>query len=231
LFLCVLEFEIRVVFKNFKLSCNHFKTYLVYANRSLLVKQKSERLLMKIIQLHQEENKIIKLAVEKNRQAQQQIYSKYSSKMLSVCRQYIKDIQLAEDVMITAFMKVFTHLSKFEHKGSFEGWIRRIMVNECISYLRVQKKVKFIEDEFFIEESFNEIDSQFTAEQIQYLIDALPDGYKMVFNLYAIEGYKHNEIAKMLGINEGTSKSQLSHARKMLQTQIIILKKQDNGTE
>ncbi|MDQ1164332.1 MULTISPECIES: RNA polymerase sigma factor [unclassified Flavobacterium] len=186
---------------------------------------------MKIIHLHQEETKIIKLAVENNRQAQQQIYSKFSSKMLSVCRQYIKDIQLAEDVMITAFMKVFTNLKNFEHKGSFEGWIRRIMVNECISYLRVQKKVKFAEDEFFVEESFNEIDSQFTVEQIQYLIDALPDGYKMVFNLYAIEGYKHNEIAKMLGINEGTSKSQLSHARKMLQTQISILKKQDNGTE
>ncbi|WP_125723606.1 RNA polymerase sigma factor [Flavobacterium ustbae] len=186
---------------------------------------------MKIIALHQEEAKIIKLAVENNRQAQQQIYSKFSSKMLSVCRQYIKDIQLAEDVMITAFMKVFTNLKNFEHKGSFEGWIRRIMVNECISYLRVQKKVKFAEDEFFVEESFNQIDSQFTVEQIQYLIDALPDGYKMVFNLYAIEGYKHNEIAKMLGINEGTSKSQLSHARKMLQTQITILKKQDNGTE
>ncbi|OIV41964.1 RNA polymerase sigma factor [Flavobacterium johnsoniae] len=186
---------------------------------------------MKIIHLHQEETEVIKLAVENNRQAQQQIYSRFSPKMLSVCRQYIKDIQLAEDVMITAFMKVFTNLSKFENKGSFEGWIRRIMVNECISYLRVQKKVKFAEDEFFVEESFNEIDSQFTVEQIQFLIDALPDGYKMVFNLYAIEGYKHNEIAKMLGINEGTSKSQLSHARKMLQTQISILKKQDNGTE
>lgn len=186
---------------------------------------------MKIIRLHQEETEIIKLAVENNRQAQQQIYSRFSPKMLSVCRQYIKDIQLAEDVMITAFMKVFTNLSKFENKGSFEGWIRRIMVNECISYLRVQKKVKFAEDEFFTEESFNEIDSQFTVDQIQFLIDALPDGYKMVFNLYAIEGYKHNEIAKMLGINEGTSKSQLSHARKMLQTQISILKKQDNGTE
>jgi len=186
---------------------------------------------MKIIHLHQEETELIKLAVENNRQAQQQIYSRFSSKMLSVCRQYIKDIQLAEDVMITAFMKVFTNLNKFEHKGSFEGWIRRIMVNECISYLRVQKKVKFTEDEIYVEESFNAIDSKFSIDQIQFLIDALPDGYKMVFNLYAIEGYKHNEIAKMLGINEGTSKSQLSHARKMLQTQITILKKQDNGTE
>jgi RNA polymerase sigma-70 factor, ECF subfamily len=186
---------------------------------------------MKIIHLHQEETEIIKLAVDNNRQAQQQIYSRFSSKMLSVCRQYIKDIQLAEDVMITAFMKVFTNLNKFEHKGSFEGWIRRIMVNECISYLRVQKKVKFTEDEIYIEESFNATDNQFSIDQIQFLIDALPDGYKMVFNLYAIEGYKHNEIAKMLGINEGTSKSQLSHARKMLQTQINTLQKQEYGTE
>ena len=186
---------------------------------------------MKIIHLHQEETEIIKLAVENNRQAQQQIYSRFSPKMLSVCRQYIKDIQLAEDVMITAFMKVFTNLNKFEHKGSFEGWIRRIMVNECISYLRVQKKVKFVEDEIYIEESFNATDSQFSIDQIQFLIDNLPDGYKMVFNLYAIEGYKHNEIAKMLGINEGTSKSQLSHARKMLQMQIKNLKKEENGTE
>ncbi|MWB95262.1 sigma-70 family RNA polymerase sigma factor [Flavobacterium sp. GA093] len=186
---------------------------------------------MKIIHLHQEETEIIKLAVENNRQAQQLIYSRFSPKMLSVCRQYIKDIQLAEDVMITAFMKVFTNLNKFEHKGSFEGWIRRIMVNECISYLRVQKKVKFVEDEIYIEESFNATDSQFSIDQIQFLIDNLPDGYKMVFNLYAIEGYKHNEIAKMLGINEGTSKSQLSHARKMLQMQIKNLKKEENGTE
>lgn len=186
---------------------------------------------MKIIKLHQQETEIIKLAVENNRQAQQQIYGRFSPKMLSVCRQYIKDIQLAEDVMITAFMKVFTNLSKFENKGSFEGWIRRVMVNECISYLRVQKKVKFVEDEIYIEESFNATDSQFSIDQIQSLIDALPDGYKMIFNLYAIEGYKHNEIAKMLNINEGTSKSQLSHARKMLQTQITILKKQENGTE
>jgi RNA polymerase sigma-70 factor (ECF subfamily) len=186
---------------------------------------------MKVIQLHQEEAEIIQLAIDNNRQAQQQIYSKFSSKMLSVCRQYIKDVQLAEDVMITSFMKVFTNLKRFENKGSFEGWIRRIMVNECISYLRVQKKIKFIEDENYTEESFDGIESQLSTDQIQFLIDGLPDGYKMVFNLYAIEGYKHNEIATMLGINEGTSKSQLSHARKMLQKQIITLKRQENGTE
>lgn len=186
---------------------------------------------MKVIHLHQEENEIIQLAVANNRSAQQQIYSKFSPKMLSVCRQYIKDMHQAEDVMLTAFMKVFLNLSKFENKGSFEGWIRRIMVNECISFIRVEKKVKYVEDENYFEESFNNIESQFSVEEIQFLIDSLPDGYKMVFNLYVIEGYKHQEIASMLNINEGTSKSQLSHARKMLQGQLNNLKKYDNGTE
>ncbi len=186
---------------------------------------------MKVINLHQEEHEIIQLAVENNRHAQQKIYTKFSPKMLSVCRQYIKDIHQAEDIMITAFMKVFTHLKNFEHKGSFEGWIRRIMVNECISFIRVQKKVKFIEDENYFEERHNDIESKFSVDDIQFLIDSLPDGYKMVFNLYAIEGFKHKEIADMLGINEGTSKSQLSHARAMLQAQINKLKNYENGTE
>lgn len=186
---------------------------------------------MKVINLYQEESETIRLAVESNRQAQQKIYTQFSPKMLSVCRQYIKDIHQAEDVMITAFMKVFVNLRNFEQKGSFEGWIRRIMVNECISFIRVQKKVKYLEDEVYYEENFNPIESQFSVENIQFLIDGLPDGYKMVFNLYAIEGYKHQEIATMLGINEGTSKSQLSHARKMLQQQINTLIKHNNGTK
>jgi RNA polymerase sigma-70 factor (ECF subfamily) len=105
------------------------------------------------------------------------------------------------------------------------------MVNESISFLRVQKQVKFTEDENFFEERFNNIESQFSVEDIQFLIDNLPDGYRMVFNLYAIEGYKHQEIAEMLNISEGTSKSQLSHARKMLQSQVNKLKNYQNGTE
>lgn len=186
---------------------------------------------MKVINLYQREIELISLAVKNDRQAQQKLYSQFSPKMLSVCRQYIKDIHQAEDVMITAFMKVFVNLKKFEHKGSFEGWIRKIMVNECISFIRVEKKVKYIEDETYFEESSNNIESQFSIDDIQFLIDSLPDGYRMIFNLYAVEGYKHQEIATMLGISEGTSKSQLSQARKMLQGQINKLKKYDNGTE
>ncbi|WP_188048790.1 RNA polymerase sigma factor [Flavobacterium sp. GP15] len=185
---------------------------------------------MKVIQLHQQEKELIQLAVENNRQAQQQLYTQFSPKMLSVCRQYIKDIHQAEDIMITAFMKVFVNLQNFENKGSFEGWIRRIMVNECISFIRVNKKVKYIEEESYLEESFNNIESKFSINDIQFLIDGLPEGYKMVFNLFAIEGFKHNEIASLLGISEGTSKSQLSHARKMLQGQINKLKNYSYGT-
>ena len=186
---------------------------------------------MKVINLHRSEKQLIELAVSNNRAAQQKLYTQFSPKMLSVCRQYIKDIHQAEDIMITAFMKMFTNLNKFQFNGSFEGWVRRIMVNESISYLRVHKNIKFIDDETFFEERFNNIESQFSAEDIQLLIDNLPDGYRMVFNLYAIEGYKHHEIATMLGISEGTSKSQLSHARKMLQNQINKSKNFSNGTE
>lgn len=186
---------------------------------------------MKVIELHQEQTNLISMAVENNRQAQQRIYSQYAPKMLSVCRLYVKDVHQAEDIMITAFMKVFTGLRNFENKGSFEGWIRRIMINECISHIRVHKKVSFIEDEFYTEDAFNNIESNFNVDDIQFLIDSLPEGYKMIFNLYAIEGYKHKEIADMLGINEGTSKSQLSHARRILQEQINKMRNYENGTE
>jgi RNA polymerase sigma-70 factor (ECF subfamily) len=187
---------------------------------------------MKVIALHKNEQQLISEAIANNRQAQQQLYSKYASKMLSVCRQYIKDIQFAEDVMITGFMKMFTNLKKFEHKGSFEGWVKRIMIHECIDYLRVKKNNfnhKDIDDVIYSEEEDNyEMEGDFSIDDIQLLIDNLPEGYKMVFNLYIIDGYKHNEIAELLNISEGTSKSQLSHAKRQLQTQITELKNKSN---
>lgn len=205
--------------------CNRSRLEIRFQSEIKLNKEK-----LKVINLYQDEKDLIRLAVENNRHAQHLIYTQFSPKMLSICRQYIKDVHQAEDIMITAFMKVFANLKNFEHKGSFEGWIRRIMVNESISFLRVQKKVSFLEDEYYKEDGFNNIESNFSVEDIQALIDSLPDGYRMIFNLYAIEGYKHKEIADMLGINEGTSKSQLSHARKMLQEQINKLKNYSNGT-
>ena len=171
---------------------------------------------MKVIQLFNQESKLIARAAKHNRDAQQRIYEMYSPKMLSVCRIYIKDLQHAEDVMLKGFLKVFTHLNDFKEEGSFEGWIRKIMVRESISFLRTQKKIEF-QEEFSDDLSFDDISSNFEVAHIQQLIDELPEGYKMVFVMYAIEGYKHQEIAKTLNITVGTSKSQLFKARKMLQ--------------
>ena len=189
---------------------------------------------MKVIPIHQEEKQIIDLAIANNRQAQKQIYDQFSPKMLGVCRNYISDIHHAEDILLTGFMKVFSNLNKFEHKGSFEGWIRRIMIYECIDFIRAKKNhiVHQNNEDFIVSEKESSYEMEdFAIDDIQYLIDNLPDGYKMVFNLYAIEGFKHHEIATMLKISEGTSKSQLSQARKLLQHQIFELKKRLNGTK
>jgi|SRR5690606_4469248 len=176
---------------------------------------------VKVIQLFKNETQLISRAGNNNREAQRLLYEKYSGKMLSVCRIYIKDIHHAEEVMLTGFFKVFTHLKDFKNEGSFEGWIRKIMVRESISFLRIQKDMEF-RDEMIEDgrDSFNSVQEEIDAEHIQQIIDGLPEGYRVVFVLYAIEGYKHHEIAEMLNITTGTSKSQLFKARKMLQERL-----------
>ena len=187
--------------------------------------------LLKVIQLYKNEAKLIKKAIRNNRDAQRLLFEMHAPKMLSVCRYYISDLQHAEEAMLNGFLKVFSNLNSFKNEGSFEGWIRRIMVRESISFLRQQKHV-----EFFVEavekhyEYTNEIETEIEVEEIQQLIDALPDGYRLVFVMYAIEGYKHHEIAKALNITEGTSKSQLFKSRKMLQQKINELNKTSYGT-
>ncbi len=184
------------------------------------------KLFLKVIQLHNNEASLIKRAIKKNREAQHVLFELYSSKMLSVCRYYIKDLQQAEEVMLNGFFKVFTHLKSYENKGSFEGWIRRIMIREAISFLRQKKRIEFSVENFeFNSDSSNNINTNIEVAEIQRLIDSLPEGYKMVFVMYAIEGYKHQEIAALLNITEGTSKSQLFKARKLLQGKIKALHK------
>ena len=176
---------------------------------------------MKIIPFYKNENQLIKRATSGNRDAQERLYKKHAPKMLGVCRQYIKDIHFAEDVMVQGFLKMFNKLDTFKFEGSFEGWLRRIMIRESISYLRKQQFVVY-DDEVYEKNQSEEI-SQSTdldTEHIQQLIDALPQGYKMVFVLYTVEGYKHKEIAEMLSITESTSKTQLLKARKLLQDQL-----------
>ena len=176
---------------------------------------------MKIISIYNNEKQLIKKAAAGNQEAQKRLYDKIAPKMLGVCRQYVKDLHFAEDVMIGGFLKVFKNLGSFGFKGSFEGWIRKIMIRESISYIRKQQFVVY-DDELYERNELgnNTISTDMDVEHIQMLIDALPEGYKMVFVLYVVEGYKHQEIAELLQITESTSKSQLFKARKMLQEQL-----------
>ena len=185
---------------------------------------------MKVIQLHNNTTELIRKAAKNNRDAQHVLYELHAPKMLSICRYYIKDLQKAEEVMLNGFFKAFTHLGSFKNEGSFEGWLRRIMVREAISFLRQQKNVEFMVDEFEIDYDVSDSAStNLEVAEIQQLIDDLPEGYKMVFVMYAIEGYKHQEIAELLKISEGTSKSQLFKARQLLQHKLKALNKTSYG--
>ncbi len=179
---------------------------------------------MKIISLYENQKGMLKKALKGDRNAQRMLYEKFSPKMLSVCRQYIKDQHFAEDVMISGFVKVFNGLHTFRNEGSFEGWVRRIMIREAISYLRKNQFVVFDSDQMdVVAEETIFLEASLQASEVQVLIDALPEGYKMVFVLYVVEGYKHKEIATMLDISESTSKSQLFKARNYLQQRISRL--------
>ena len=187
--------------------------------------------LLKVIQLYKNETQLLKKAMQNNREAQRVLYELHAPKMLSVCRYYISDLQHAEDVMLNGFVKVFAKLKDFKSEGSFEGWVRRIMIRESISFLRQKKQLNFYTDEIEVyDEQTNDITIEMGVEEIQLLIDNLPEGYRMVFVMYVIEGYKHNEIAELLNITEGTSKSQLFKARQMLQQKIKELNKVSYGT-
>jgi len=191
---------------------------------------------LKVIQLnnsekYRNEKKLIARASKNNREAQHIIYELHAPKMLSVCRYYIKDVQQAEEVLLNGFFKVFKNLKSYRNEGSFEGWIRRIMVREAISYLRSKKQFEFSMEDIEVKDSYSDsINSAIAVNEIQQLIDELPEGYRVVFIMYAIEGYKHHEIADLLNISEGTSKSQLFKSRKLLQQKIKELNKKNYGT-
>lgn len=160
--------------------------------------------------------------------SQKEVYDRYSRKMYALCLRYVKETAAAEDVLIIGFMKVFERIHQFKGTGSFGGWIRRIMVNECLMYL---EKEKNLYNEIGIDGILPPpVQSQPTddlaVEDLMNLINSLPIGYRTVFNMYAIEGYSHQEIADKLQISENTSKSQLSRARVHLQKMINIRPKE-----
>lgn len=141
--------------------------------------------------------------------------------MLAVARYYINDLQHAEDVLMTAFFKAFTRLNQFKNDFNFEGWLRKIIVNEALSFLRKNNKLIYTDTEVLLEQSeINDSQIEEVCDEIQLWIDQLPENQKVVFTLYAVEGYSHKEIAQTLGIPVGTSKSYLSRARLKLQKKI-----------
>ncbi len=171
--------------------------------------------------------------------AQRELYERFAPKMMGVCMRYIHDREEAEHVMIGGMVKVFEKLDQFNDEGSFEGWIRKIMVNESLMYIRKNKNMSLeVEIEAVdMEPNFHQLEQTLEANDLLMLVGELPVGYRTVFNLYAIEGYNHQEIANMLDISENTSKSQLSRARKYLQNRLEALQKatiekgESNGTK
>jgi RNA polymerase sigma-70 factor (ECF subfamily) len=172
-----------------------------------------------------DEDALIKGCIEWDRQSQNKLYKSYSAKMYAVCFKYSPSREEAEDTLQEGFMKVFNNIQNFKKEGSLEGWIRVIMVNTALEKYRKNKRMVIlvnIEDNFVkYDTNFtDDILSQFAVNDLMELIHKLPPQYKLVFNLYTFEGLTHKEIAEELGITEGTSKSNLSRARAILQNAI-----------
>ena len=166
---------------------------------------------------------LVKECVKGNARAQRLLFDKFAPKMLGVCQRYAKDTEQAEDILQDGFVKVFNKLKDFKSEGSLEGWVRRVMVNTALDQIRKNSKLLgsvSTDDVAYKLESNDFIAENLMAEDLMKLIQSMPDGYKVVFNMFAIEGYSHNEIADTLGITESTSKSQYSRARAYLRERL-----------
>ncbi|HEU5053080.1 MAG TPA: sigma-70 family RNA polymerase sigma factor [Hanamia sp.] len=164
------------------------------------------------------ESDLIKGCIEGNPEMQKLLYDLYSSKMYGVCLRYAENAEDANDVMQEGFIKVYRSLPKFRSEGSFEGWIRRIFVNTSIEHYRKKTKkynITEVQENTIEDNELSALDSLATKD-ILNIINELSPGYKQVFNLHVVEGYSHKEIAEILGITEGTSKSQLARAKGVL---------------
>ncbi len=176
--------------------------------------------MLRLGQTYREED-LIHDCLKGKRSGQEALYKKYSAKMFGICLRYLPDRTEAEDAMVSAMVRVFAQLPTFRQEGSFEGWIRRITVNEALGVLRRKKKIYFEEMEVADRQmSAGTAETNLEAEELLKMVQFLPTGYRTVFNLYAIEGYSHKEIAEMLGVTESTSKSQLNRARNLLKEMI-----------
>lgn len=168
------------------------------------------------------DNDLIEGCINGNRQMQYQLYERFAPKMYGVCLRYAGNAAEAEDILQEGFIKVFNKIGSFRSEGSFEGWVRRIFVNTAIEHFRKKTYQQPITDyeENTIEGKYENVLDSMAEKDIIALVQQLSPGYRTVFNLYVIEGYTHKQIAEILGISEGTSKSQLSRAKLILQDMV-----------
>lgn len=175
------------------------------------------------------EEELIRGCVKENAFCQREVFNRYASRMLGVCHRYARNTADAEDILQDAFIKMFNKIGQFKFEGSFEGWIRRIVINTALKKYTVSRyskeltgyEIKETEETAYEPMAYGHI----TEKELLGLINNLPDGYRLIFNLYVLEGYQHDEIAEMLDIQPGTSRSQLVKARNMLQKQVLQLQK------
>jgi RNA polymerase sigma factor (sigma-70 family) len=164
-------------------------------------------------------HQLVKDCLKGRAEAQRQLYGMFAGSMLGVCYRYTKSVEDAEDVLQEGFLKVFRNLHQYKGDGELGGWVRRIMVNTAINYLK--KNSRYQTDLSFTDPALHPVtddnpEYRLNAKELAELIRQLPTGYQTIFNLYAVEGYSHVEIGKLLGINEGTSRSQYARARALL---------------
>ncbi len=174
-----------------------------------------------------DEQEILQRCLKHERKAQKILFDHFAPGLLAVCMRYTSNRAEAEDILQEGFVKVFKYLKNFEGRSSLASWMRKIMVNTSITNYHKNLKHHYHYDiDNLKEQNVGDCelpDLEFTHEEMMRVIDQMPAGYKMVFNLYAIEGYKHKEIAEKLGIDENTSKSQYSRARKLIQCRLAAL--------
>ncbi len=177
-------------------------------------------------------DKLIAGCAKGDRKSQQVIYEKFYTKMMGVCLRYASNKQEAQDLVHDGFLKVFEKISKYNYSGSFEGWIRRIMINTSIDYYRKNKNIFTKDNQDFAniegEEPEQDVLSQLRTEDIMKAVQSLSPGYRAVFNLYVVEGYSHKEVSDELGISVGTSKSNLAKAKKNLRRLFTKESKEQN---
>lgn len=164
--------------------------------------------------------------------AQRKLFDLYSRLLLGICNRYASSIEEAEDVMQEGFVKIFLNIKEFKGEGSLVAWMRRIMINTAITHYHKMRKHRYHDDLDEVKETkfedYQWEESEFSREELFNIIQRMPDGYRMVFNLYAVEGYKHREIADIMNIDENTSKSQYSRARRWLQKRLLKIRESEN---